>query len=171
MPTPTLADYTAAVAGPSEKNKPTKAETPVYENFTTTKDPDTVIGKYGLTITKNDMDNANKHGMAWESFPEFAEWLGGFAHQAPDWASVAPYYKHHGNSQNIQGSDIALLMARNDPKINEILARGTAPKGQVPEFGPEDGDRLKSYISYYKNQPSAEDYANTVVKNQQPEDQ
>lgn len=112
-------------------------------NFNFTKDPNVNIGKYGQPITKQDMDKANKLGMAWGNFNEFSHWFGG---SRDPFAGVSPVYRTYPNGQ-IKGGDIAMLKAKEDPKIDEIINRNIAKPGEVPMFGPEDSDLLKKLIT------------------------
>jgi hypothetical protein len=119
-------------------------------NYKMTADPNVVIGKYGVRISKDDMEKFNKDGMKWSNFPEFANWLGGWAHNPVDYDAEPQYYRTYPNG-NLAGSDIAVLRAKGDPKINAILGRNIAKPGEVPMFGPEDSDMLKQLIANHKN--------------------
>lgn len=118
-------------------------------NFTYTKDPNVNIGKYGIRITKDDMENANKRGMGWNNFDEFSHWFGA-SHKPVDFEGISPVYRTYPNGQ-IKGADIAILKAKGDPKIDEILSRNIAKPGEVPLFGPEDSDLLNKLIAEQKN--------------------
>lgn len=131
-------------------------------NYTDTNDPDVKVGKFGVKITKGDMDYANKHGMAWADLPTFADWLGGWAKQMPDFSTVKPYYRTYPKG-TIDGQDVALLMSQNDPKINAMLNRNIAPDGEVPQFGPEDSDNLRTLIQYYKKPTTAQLYQSLIT--------
>lgn len=120
-------------------------------NFTYTKDPNVNVGKYGVKITREDMAKANKNGMAWGDFNEFSHWLGGFAHNAPDYENVSPYYRTYPGGK-INGADIAVLKAKGDPQVNAILNRNIAGPGEVPMFGAEDSDALNQLIAAHKTQ-------------------
>lgn len=112
-------------------------------NFTYTRDPNVNIGKYGQPITKQDMDKANRLGMSWGNFNEFSHWFGG---SRDPFDNVSLVYRTYPNGQ-IKGGDIALLKAKQDPKIDEIISRNIAKPGEVPMFGPEDSDLLKKLIT------------------------
>lgn len=151
-----VADNSVDPGDPDEK-KPISPTNP-SPNFTYTKDPNVMIGKYGLKITPADMQNANDNGMDWKDLSEFAHWYGG--NKKPvDYDSVSPYYRTYPNG-NIQGKDIAVLKAQGDPKIDEILNRNIAKPGEVPMYGPEDSDMIKALIKA-KNSPSV-DYMSLV---------
>src|ERR1700761_1440311 len=125
-------DYEAAL-GPSDGGGDPRDNAPTY---TKTNDPNVMIGRYGVKITKDDLDQANKNGMAWQDLPAFADWLGGWAKKMPDFGNVSPYYRTYPQGK-INGGDVALLMSKNDPQINTILQRNIAKPGEVPMFGAE----------------------------------
>lgn len=148
-----------SVPGDPDEKKPISPTNP-SPNFTFTKDPNVVIGKYGLKITPDDMANANKNGMAWNNFNEFAHWYGG--NRKPiDYNDVAPYYRTYPNGQ-IDGRDIAVLKAQGDPKIDEILSRNIAKPGEVPLFGTDDSDHLKQLVAARKAGGIPVDYMSLV---------
>jgi len=130
----------------------------VSPNYTPTADPKVVIGKHGATITYDEFLNANKNGYAWRDFPAYADYVGGWAQAAPrENVPPPPYYRTGTGRPNIPTADIALLKARyyDDPKISEILNRNSAPKGEVPMFGADDGDIVRALIAKEKVQASA----------------
>lgn len=122
-----------------------KAEKPKTKNYTDTADPNVKIGKYGVKITKADLDYANSHGYAWNNLDSYADYLGGWAHKLPVFKKEYPYYRTYPNGQ-ISAGDMALLEAHDDPKINSILQRNIAGDGQIPQYGTDDSDVLKAYI-------------------------
>jgi hypothetical protein len=152
-------DYAAALTPGTDPNIDPNAGDPTDTSprYTRTKDPNVMIGRYGVKITKDDMDNANKQGMSWDNLDHFADWLGGWAHQVPDFGQVQPYYRTYPSGK-IDGGDIALLMAKNDPSINKILQRNLAKDGEVPMFSADDSDTLKSVIANQKKQMTDEQY-------------
>lgn len=145
--TPVVPEGEASGPGDPDEKKPISPTNP-SPNFTYTKDPNVVIGKYGLKITPDDMANANKNGMDWRNFSEFAHWYGGNK-KAVDYNDVAPYYRTYPNGQ-IDGRDIAVLKAQGDPKIDAILNRNIAKPGEVPLFGTDDSDLLKQLVAAQK---------------------
>lgn len=152
--TPAVIDSDGGGGDPDEK-KPISPTNP-SPNFTYTKDPKVVIGKYGLKITPDDMANANKNGMDWRDFGEFAHWYGG-NRKAVDYNDVAPYYRTYPNGQ-IDGREIAILKAQGDPKIDAILNRNLAKPGEVPLFGTDDSDHLKQLVAARKVGGAPVDY-------------
>lgn len=153
----TTQDYAAALTPKAETADGPGNPEDTSPRYTKTKDPNTMIGRYGVKITKDDMDNANKNGMAWNNLDSFADWLGGWAHQVPDFKSVAPYYRTYPTGK-IDGGDVALLMAKNDPSINKILQRNIAQDGDVPMFGADDSDLLKKIIQKQRQGTTDEQY-------------
>lgn len=115
------------------------------DNYTTTDDPDVVIGKYGVPITKAEFEHANANGYAWKDLHAYADYVGGFAHPITNPVPIHPYYRHYGNGQNISGADVAIIQAKynNDPKVQAILQRNIAKPEEVPMFSPQDGDIIK----------------------------
>jgi len=129
-------------------------------NYTPTDDPKVVTGKYGVPITYDQFLNANQNGFAWKDFHSFADYVGGWAHPVKDPVSISPYYRHYGNGQNINGGDIALIQAKyqNDPQVQAIIKRSSSTPGEVPQFGADDGDVIKSLIA--KEKVTAKDSGN-----------
>lgn len=118
---------------------------PVSTNYTNTPDPNVKIGKHGLRITKDDFENANKNGYAWKNLDAYADWLGGWAKKLPVVKAEHPYYRTYPSGQ-ISAGDMALLEARDDPKVNAILQRNIAGKNEIPQYGENDSDYLKAII-------------------------
>lgn len=75
--------------GGGDETKPYSPSNP-SPNFTYTKDPNTVIGKNGVTITRDQMNTANTNGMKWSDFNEYAHWRGGFDHNPKEDPSMPP---------------------------------------------------------------------------------
>lgn len=125
---------------------------PPSKNYKATDDPNVVIGKYGVKITKAEFEHANQNGYAWKDFPAYADYVGGWARPITNPVSVSPYYRHYGNGQNISGADIAILQAKysNDPQVQAILQRNIAKPGEVPMFSPQDGDAIKQLATKEK---------------------
>lgn len=119
-------------------------------NYKKTDDPNVVIGKHGVKITKADMDKANKSGMAWMSFDSYADWYGGWAKKVPD-QNTHPYYRTYPSGK-IDAGDMELLMAKDDPAINDILKRNLVGAGEVPLFGENDSDMLRVKLNELKKQ-------------------
>lgn len=115
------------------------------QNYTTTDDPNVVVGKYGVPITKAEFEHANANGYAWKDFPSYADYIGGWAKPITNPVPIHPYYRHYGNGQNISGADVAIIQAKynNDPKVQAVLNRNIAKPGEVPMFSPQDGDIIK----------------------------
>lgn len=132
-------------------------EDPISSNYTTTKDPNVVIGKYGVPITYDNFLHANKNGYAWHDFHAYADYVGSWAHKGVLPQPVSPYYRAYGQSTNINGGDIAVLQARyaNDPKVSEILQRNIAKPGEVPMFGGSDADTIRQLIAKEQVQAQA----------------
>lgn len=122
-----------------------KAAKPKSVNYSDTKDPNVKIGKYGVKITKDDLDYANSHGYAWQNLDAYADYLGGWAHKLPVYKQSHPYYRTYPTGQ-ISAADMALLEARDDPKVNAILQRNIAGQGEIPQYGEGDSDYLKALI-------------------------
>lgn len=122
-----------------------KAATPKAANYTDTSDPNVKIGKYGVKITKSDLDYANSHGYAWQNLDSYADYLGGWAHKLPQFKKEYPYYRTYPSGQ-ISAADMALLEAHDDPKLNDVLKRNIAGSGEIPQYGAEDSDVLKAYL-------------------------
>lgn len=136
----------AGVSGDTKDGgkKPTAKPSP---NYTPTKDPNVMMGKYGVPITRAQFEHANNNGYAWKDLDAYADYVGGFAHPIQNPIPISPYYRSYGGQPNINGVDIAVLAAKNDPKVNEIINRNIAPKGQVPMYGSEDADALRKLIA------------------------
>lgn len=155
-----LLNKTPPAGGPTDTGGKFSPSNP-SPNFAYTKDPNVNVGKYGVKITKDDMAKANKNGMAWDDFNEFSHWLGGFAHNTPDYGSVSPYYRTYPGGK-INGADIAVLMAKGDPKVNEIIGRNIAKPGEVPLFGAEDSSALNQLIAAQRASYAGPDYSSLV---------
>lgn len=121
---------------------PPNAKSP---NYTDTQDPNVKIGKHGVKITQEDFENANKNGYAWKDLNAYADWLGGWAKKLPTFKKDYPYYRTYPNGK-LSATDMALLEAKDDPKINAILQRNIAGEGQIPQYGENDSDYLKSAV-------------------------
>lgn len=122
---------------------------PPGKNYTPTSDPNVVIGKHGARITRADFEHANKNGYAWKDFDAYADYTGSWAHPIAE-TQYAPMYRAYGQKEPINGIDVRILAAKNDPKINAILARNIAKPGEVPMFGPDDSDTIKMLIAAEK---------------------
>lgn len=133
----------AAEVGPEDDLGNGKAR-----NYTPTKDPNVVIGKYGVPITMDEFKAANKNGYSWKDFDSYADFVGGYA-KKPGSVKIFPYYRTYAG-QNIPGSDIVLLMGQGDPLINKILDRNVAGDGEIPQFSSEDSDILRAKIAQNK---------------------
>lgn len=120
-------------------------------NFTTTKDPNVVIGKLGARITMDDFKHANANGYAWKDFPAYADWVGSWARGGGNTMPISPYYRAYGGTPNISGGDVAILAAKNNPQINTILQRNIAKAGEVPMYGPEDADAIRALVQHERN--------------------
>jgi len=125
---------------------------PISPNYTKTNDPDVVIGKHGARITRQEFEQANKNGYAWKDFDAYADYVGGWAHPLTNPIVFHQYYGHYGNGQNIPGLDVAIIQAKyqNDPRVQDILKRAVSRPGEVPVFGPDDGDYVKALIAREK---------------------
>lgn len=139
----------AGVSGDNKddpKKKTTSAPSP---NFTTTKDPNVRMGKYGVPITQAQFEFANKNGYAWKDLDAYADYVGSWAHPVTnrDEIPTHPYYRAYGGQPNINGVDVQILAAKNDPKINIILNRNIAGKGEVPMFASDDADTIRKLIA------------------------
>lgn len=121
----------------------------VTPNYTPTKDPNVVIGKYGAPITYDEFVKANNNGYAWKDFPAYADYVGGWARpNKPLGLPPPPYYRTYGGGANINSGDIAILQSRyaDEPKVQQILQRNIAKSGEVPMYGPEDSDVIRQLI-------------------------
>jgi hypothetical protein len=118
------------------------------KNYSATDDPNVYLGKNGVKITRQEFNNANKNGFAWNSFEDYADYVGGWAHNGSDF-NISPYYRTYGGN-NISGADIALLHAQNDPAINQILQRNIARPGEVPMYSQDDSDAINKLIARNK---------------------
>lgn len=147
--------------------EPTSGATPVSPNFTPTKDPNVVMGKYGVPITKEQFEFANKNGYAWKDFPAYADYVGGWARPISNPVSIHPYYRTYGGTPNISGGDIAILQAKygDHPEIKKILTRNIAPNGETPMFGAADADIINSLILKEKNQAQMSSTPSGVMAN------
>lgn len=121
-------------------------------NYTKTADPKVVIGKFGAPITYDEFVQANKNGYAWNTFEDYADYVGGWARPIKDPVPLQPYYRVYASKDNIPTGDIELLRAKysDEPKVQQILARNVAPKGEVAMFGVDDGDVIRALIAKEK---------------------
>lgn len=115
-------------------------------NYTPTKDPNVVIGKYGVPITMDDFKKANANGYAWVDFPAYANYVGGWAKPITDPVPIHPIYRVYGGTPNISGGDVAILAAKDNPHINTILQRNIAKDGEVPMYSAQDADVIRALI-------------------------
>lgn len=120
------------------------------KNFTKTNDPNVYLGKKGALITRQEFEQANKNGYAWKTFEDYADYVGGWAGPVKPVTPAVPYYRAYAQKEPINGGDVAILMAKNNPAINKILARNIAPKGEVPMYGSEDADAIRALITKEK---------------------
>lgn len=130
-------------------------------NYTKTKDPNVVIGKYGVPITMDDFKHANANGYAWKDLDAYADYVGGWSRPiAPSQTTSPPYYRTYGGTPNIPTGDVELLKAKyaDDPKIQTILNRNIAKPGEVPMFGVSDADLIHQLIT--KEKVTAQDSKN-----------
>ena len=118
-------------------------------NFTLTKNPDVVMGKHGVPITRAEFEHANKNGYAWKDFNAYANYVGGWAKNIKPIIPVSPYYRQYGNGDKINGGDVAMLASK-EPLVQKILSRTISKKGEVPQLSPEDGDLIKGLINREK---------------------
>jgi len=152
----------AAAAFPQETplvtgDPPTGTKPVPSPNYTNTKDPNVKIGKHGLRITKQDFENANKNGYAWENLDAYADWLGGWAKKLPVQKATYPYHRTYPQGK-IGAGDIALLEAKDDPQVNAILQRNIAGKNEIPLYGAEDSDYLRAMINTVRPNPDMASY-------------
>lgn len=126
--------------------------TPDTPNYTLTKDPNVVIGKYGVPITKDQFIHANKNGYGWTDFDSYANYVGGWAKPIDNPIPISPYYRTYGGTPNINGVDVAILAAKNDPNINKLIQSNIAPAGQTPMYGAETADTIRKLIANEKTQ-------------------
>ncbi len=124
-------------------------------NFTKTADPKVVIGKYGVPITFDEFEHANKNGYAWRTFDDYADYVGGWAKPIKDPIPIAPYYRAYGQKEPISGGDIAILLAKDDPNIRKAMSRNIAKEGEIPMFGPADADLIRGLITREKVQAAS----------------
>lgn len=115
-------------------------------NFVPTKDPNVVIGKNGVMITRAQFDQNQKTDMPFTSFEHYADWVGGWAHNQRPIPQIHPYYRTYPAGK-ISGGDIYQLYRKNDPQINAILERQVQKPGEPPLFGTEDSDTLRQLIA------------------------
>lgn len=142
--------------GKSFSDSPTEksGDAPVSPNFTPTKDPNVVIGKYGAPITYDEFVKANKNGYAWKDFSAYADYVGGWARpNKPLAPPPPPYYRAYGGGENINSGDVAILQTRyaDEPMVQQILQRNIAKTGEIPMFGADDADAIKALILKEKN--------------------
>ncbi len=111
-----------------------------------------MMGKYGVPITQQEFEQANKNGYAWKDLDAYADYVGGWAHPDTNQQPVSPYYRTYGGGPNINGGDVAILQARyaNVPQVQQALNRNVAKPGEVPLFGPQDADLIRALIAKEK---------------------
>lgn len=119
-------------------------------NYTPTKDPNVVIGRNGVTITKQQFEENQKSNMPFISFAHYADWIGGWAHQNRPIPTISKYYRTYAGD-NIPGSEILQLYLKHDPQIDKILDRSATKPGEVPQFAPQDADIIRQLVA--KNNP------------------
>lgn len=130
-------------------------------NYTKTKDPNMVIGKYGVPITMDQFKHANANGYGWVDFDSYANYVGGWARPiTPSQTTPPPYYRTYGGTPNIATGDIELLKAKyaDDPKVQTVLNRNIAKDGEVPMYGLSDADLIRQLIT--KEKVTAQDSKN-----------
>ncbi len=122
------------------------------QNYTKTKDPNVVIGKHGVPITRADFEHANKNGYSWKDFDAYADYVGGWAKPITNPTPVSPYYRAYGQQTNIPGADIAILQAKyaDDPTVSKILNSNIAKPGEVPMYGATDADTIRQLVAREK---------------------
>lgn len=120
-------------------------------NYTPTKNPNVVMGKYGVPITKAQFEHANANGYAWKDFNAYADYVGGWAKPINNPVQVAPVYRAYGGTPNISGADVAVLAAKNDPQINQIIQKNIGKPGEVPMYAAEDADKVRALIQRERN--------------------
>lgn len=123
----------------------------VGPNFVPTKDPNVVIGRNGVVITKAQYDQNQKSNLPFNSFADYAHWVGGWAHPEKPIPQIQPYYRTYPAGK-ISGGDIMQLYGRHDPKIDAVLERNMSKPGEVPQYGPEDSDTLRMLIARNNSQ-------------------
>jgi hypothetical protein len=135
------------------------------KNYTKTSDPNVVIGRHGAKITMQDFEHANKNGYAWKDFDSYADYVGGWARPVTTPIPIANQYRAYGQKEPINGGDIAILAAKNDPKVNEIITRNIAKAGEVPMYGPDDADIIKALIAKEKLAAQGSHYPDNGIYN------
>lgn len=120
-------------------------------NFQPTKDPNVVIGRNGVVITKAQYEQNQKSDMPFTSFEHYADWIGGWAHPDKPIPTIHPYYRTYPAGK-ISGGDIMQLYMKHDPQINAILDRNGGKPGEVPQYGPEDADLIRTLIAKNNSQ-------------------
>lgn len=115
-------------------------------NYVPTKDPNVLLGRNGVMITRAQFDQNQKSNMPFNDFNSYADWVGGWAHPQLPIPQISPYYRTYGGD-NIKGQDIMQLYMKNDPTINKILDRNMAKPGDVPQYGADDGDSIRQLIA------------------------
>ncbi len=123
-----------------------KVVPPTQPNYFPTKDPNVVIGRNGVTITKQQYDENQKSDLQFDSFHHYADWVGGWAHQNRPIPKISKYYRTYAGD-NIPGGDILQLYLKHDPTIDKILDRNVAKPGEVPQFAPQDADAIRMLIA------------------------
>lgn len=131
------------------RNIPTDDGSP---NYTVTKDPNVVMGKFGVPITHDDFVNANKNGYAWKDFPAYADYVGGWAKPIISQATPPPYYRAYGNLPNIPTADVEILRSKysDNPQVQQALNRNIAKPGEIPQFASQDADLINQLITAEK---------------------
>lgn len=120
------------------------------KNYKLTKDPNVVIGKKGVIITRSDFENANKNGYAWKDFEAYADYVGSWARPVKNPIPISPIYRAYGQRQNINGIDVAMLAAKDNPAINTILTRNIAKTGETPMYSAQDADAIRTLVNQEK---------------------
>jgi hypothetical protein len=133
------------------------------KNYKATSDPNVYLGRNGVKITRDEFNNANKNGYTWSSFEDYADYVGGWAHNPKDLPQIQPYYRTYPNG-TITGGQMAKLILSNDRSINSILKRNIAPAGEIPMFGAEDSDVLKGVLKKWNSGSSDIWYENLGKK-------
>jgi hypothetical protein len=85
---PVQTNTTPTVAPAANYIKPNAPVVTPQRNFTTTQDPNTVIGSKGATITRDQYTQAIKSGkINFPTFEDYADWVGGWANKEPTGAA------------------------------------------------------------------------------------
>lgn len=136
-------------------------------NYTKTKDPNVVIGKYGVPITMDDFKHANANGYAWKDLDAYADYIGSWARPITQQAPPPPYYRTYGGTPNLPTGDVELLKAKyaGDPKISQVLNRNIAPQGEIPQYGVSDADIIRQLITKEKVTAQASHDPNAALIN------